>query len=54
MGVFIHGLCGDLLTKEIGADGIMSEDILANLPKTLKYFRDNYEDILNKYIPQIL
>lgn len=54
MGVFIHGLCGDLLTKEIGADGIMSEDILANLPKTLKYFRDNYEDILNRYIPQIL
>lgn len=49
MGVFIHGLCGDLLRESIGQDGVMAEDILNNLPKTLKYYRENYEEILEKY-----
>lgn len=49
MGVFIHGLCGDLLKETIGQDGVMAEDILNNLPKTLKYYRDNFHEILEKY-----
>lgn len=54
MGVFLHGLCGDILAKTIGADGIMAEDILNNLPKTLKYYRENYDEILKEYLPQII
>ena len=54
MGVFLHGLCGDLLATDMGADGLMSEDILNHLPKTLKYYRDNYQYILKKYIPPII
>ncbi len=49
MGVFIHGLCGDLLKDSIGQDGVMAQDILNYLPKTLKYFRENYSTIKNKY-----
>ncbi len=49
MGVFIHGLCGDLLKDSIGQDGVMAQDILNYLPKTLKYFRENYGTIKNKY-----
>lgn len=49
MGVFIHGLCGDLIRESIGQDGVMAEDILNNLPKTLKYYRDNFDEILEKY-----
>ena len=49
MGVFIHGLCGDLLKDSIGQDGVMAQDILNHLPKTLKYFRENYGTIKNKY-----
>lgn len=49
MGVFIHGLCGDLLKESIGQDGVMAEDILNNLPKTLKYYRENFDEILANY-----
>ena len=49
MGVFIHGLCGDLLKDSIGQDGVMAQDILNYLPKTLKYFRDNYNIVKDKY-----
>lgn len=48
MGVFIHGLCGDLLASEIGQDGVMAEDILNNLPLTLKNYRKDYEKLKNK------
>jgi len=54
MGVFIHGLCGDILAKSLGADGIMAEDILNNLPKTLKYYRENYYEIIEEYAPEII
>ena len=49
MGVFIHGLCGDLIKETIGQDGVMAEDILNNLPKTLKYYRDNFDETIKKY-----
>ncbi|MBN2838451.1 MAG: NAD(P)H-hydrate dehydratase [Fusobacteriaceae bacterium] len=49
MGVFIHGLCGDLLRENIGQDGVMAEDILQLLPKTLKYYRENFDEVFKKY-----
>ena len=54
VGVFIHGLSGDIAVKEKGEDGITSQDILDNLPKAVKMFREKYDDIINSYIPKVI
>lgn len=48
-GVFLHGYCGDLVRDKIGEDGVMAEDILNNLPSTLKNFRANFKEIKDSY-----
>ena len=45
MGVFIHGLAGDLAMRDIGEDGIIAGDIMNYLPEALRYCRENLEDI---------
>jgi len=45
MGVFIHGLAGDLAMRDIGEDGIVAGDIMSYLPEALRYCRENFEDI---------
>ncbi|MBE9575042.1 MAG: NAD(P)H-hydrate dehydratase [Proteobacteria bacterium] len=45
MGVFIHGLAGDLAMRDIGADGIIAGDIMNYLPEAIRYCRENFEDI---------
>jgi NAD(P)H-hydrate epimerase len=45
MGVLIHGFAGDLVTKEIGEDGLVAGDILNFIPKAMKIYRENPKEI---------
>jgi hypothetical protein len=48
-GTFIHGLAGDLVSKEKGADGMTAQDILDFIPQAVKYYREHFEKISQKY-----
>ena len=45
MGVFIHGLAGDLAMRDIGEEGIIAGDIMEYLPEAVGYCREHFEDI---------
>ncbi len=45
MGVFVHGLAGDLAMRDLGEDGIIAGDIMNYLPEAVRYCRDQYEEI---------
>ena len=45
MGVFMHGLAGDLAMRDIGGDGIVAGDIMNYLPEAVQYCREHLEDI---------
>ena len=45
MGVFIHGMAGDLALRALGADGIIAGDIMNYLPEAVRLCRENREDI---------
>ena len=46
MGVFFHGLAGDIAAAEIGEDGVVAGDILRFLPEALTFYRENFEEIV--------
>lgn len=54
MGVFIHGLAGDIAAEDLGEDGVTPEDILSYLPKATKLLREDIKTVIDKYTPKIV
>lgn len=53
MGVFLHGLAGDLAAGDAGEEGMVAGDILAHLPVALRHYRQNYAKIVNSFYDKI-
>lgn len=41
LGVYLHGLAGDLAAREVGEISLIATDILDNLPKAFMVYREN-------------
>jgi hydroxyethylthiazole kinase-like uncharacterized protein yjeF len=53
MGVFMHGLAGDLAMRDIGEDGIVAGDIMNYLPEAVLYCREHFDDIIKNIYESI-
>lgn len=54
MGVFIHGLCADILKDRLGEDGITATDLINFLPFAIKKFKEDFENIKKKYSIEVI
>ena len=54
IGVFIHGLAGDIAAEHKGEDGITAQDILNYLPEAMKMYRENLQMLREKYYVKIV
>jgi len=52
-GVFIHGFSGDLAAVDKGEDGITAQDILDYLPRAVKYYREEFDEVVKDYYKSI-
>ncbi len=53
MGVFAHGLAGDLAAGSAGEDGLVAGDIMAALPGALKLLRTQFAEISKNFCDSI-
>lgn len=54
MGVLVHGLAGDLAAEKLGEDGVTPEEIIGELPHSMRILRENPELIVAKYMPELI
>jgi NAD(P)H-hydrate epimerase len=55
MGVFVHGLAGDLAATQLGEDGMTAQDILHYLPSAVKTVREGLPpDLQERYAGAIV
>jgi NAD(P)H-hydrate epimerase len=42
LGVYVHGLAGDLAARELGQEGMIASDLIRLLPKAFQEYRTRY------------
>ena len=45
VGVFIHGMAGDLAAEAQGQDGIVARDVMEHLPMALRFYRERFREL---------
>ena len=53
MGVFMHGLAGDIAADELGEEGLIAGDILNSIPAAIQFYRENWEIIAKTHYGKI-
>jgi len=53
MGVFIHGVAGDLAADALGEEGMVAGDILARAPEAVQLYQDFREEIIADFYGKI-